>query len=123
MTFLNQALLWGMAAVAVPIIIHLLNRRRFRRVPWAAMRFLKISVEQNQRRMKLEDLLLLLIRCAMVLLLALMVVRPVVEGLQGVPGSKVAAAIVVDNSARQVRPTCSERRFRLHLVMSHNWVF
>ena len=91
MTFLNPALLLGLFAVAVPIIIHLLNRRRFRRVPWAAMRFLKVSVEQNQRRMKIEDFILLLLRCAMVALLALALARPVVEALRGaLPGSQVA---------------------------------
>ncbi|MCH2062451.1 MAG: BatA domain-containing protein [Roseibacillus sp.] len=99
MNFLNQALLWGIAAVSLPIIIHLLNRRRFRRVPWAAMRFLKVSVEQNQRRMRLEDWILLFLRCALVALLALLMARPMMEGLSGVPGSKVAAAIVLDNSA------------------------
>jgi len=99
MTFLNQALLFGLIAVSIPIIIHLLNRRRFRRVPWAAMRFLKVSVEQNQRRMKLEDLILLLLRCALLALLAFAIARPVVEGLQGLPGSKIAAAVVIDNSA------------------------
>ena len=99
MSFLNTAMLWGLTALAVPIVIHLLNRRRFRRVPWAAMRFIKVSVEQNQRRMKLEDMLLLLLRCVLVALLALLVARPVMEGLTGVPGSKVAAAIVIDNSA------------------------
>ena len=99
MNFLNQPLLWGLTAVSLPVLIHLLNRRRFRKVPWAAMRFLKISVDQNQRRMKLEDWILLLVRCAMIALLAALMARPVMEGLSGVPGSKVAAAIIVDNSA------------------------
>ncbi|MBB07967.1 MAG: hypothetical protein CMN03_06855 [Roseibacillus sp.] len=99
MNFLNQTLLWGIAAISVPIIIHLLNRRRFRRVPWAAMRFLRVSVEQNQRRMKIEDWILLLVRCGLVALLALLMARPVMEGVSGVPGSKVAVAIVMDNSA------------------------
>ena len=99
MNFLNQALLWGMAAISIPVLIHLLNRRRYRRVPWAAMRFLKISVDQNQRRMRLEDWILLLLRCAVVALLASLLARPVLEGVSGVPGSKVAAAIIVDNSA------------------------
>lgn len=100
MTFLNQALLFGMFAVSIPIIIHLLNRRRFKKVTWAAMRFLNVSVEQNQRRMKLEDLLLLLLRCALLALLAFAVARPVVEGFSGsLPGSKVAAAVVLDTSA------------------------
>ena len=99
MNFLNQALLFGIFAVSIPIVIHLLNRRRFRKVPWAAMRFLVVSVEQNQRRMKLEDLILLLLRCAIVALLAFAVARPVVEGLQGIPGSKVAAALVIERKS------------------------
>ncbi len=99
MTFLNQALLFGTLAVSIPIIIHLLNRRRFRKVRWAAMRFLNVSVEQNQRRMKLEDLILLALRCALLALLAVSLARPVMEGLSGLPGSKIAAAVVIDNSA------------------------
>lgn len=98
MSFLNQALLFGAGAVAIPIIIHLLNRRRFRKVPWAAMRFLQVSVEQNQRRMKLEDLILLILRCALVALLAFALARPLFEGLDGVPGSKIASVVIIDNS-------------------------
>ena len=52
MSFLNPIMLFGLAAVSVPIIIHLLNRRKFQKVVWAAMKFLQISVEQNQRRMR-----------------------------------------------------------------------
>ena len=57
---LNPLLAWlGVLAVGVPILIHLLNRRKFERVVWAAMRFLRVSVEQNQRRIRIEDMLLL----------------------------------------------------------------
>jgi hypothetical protein len=99
MAFLNPALLFGLAAVSIPVIIHLLNRRRFRRVRWAAMRFLKISMERNQRRMKMEDLLLLLLRCALVALLALALARPTIEWLKsGFLGSKVSTVIVLDRS-------------------------
>ena len=58
MSFLNPFMLFGAGAVAVPIIIHLLNRRRFQRVVWAAMRFVKVSTEKNQRRMLVEDMIL-----------------------------------------------------------------
>jgi hypothetical protein len=58
-------------AVAIPIIIHLLNRKRFRVVTWAAMRFLLAAQKKNSRRMRLEQLILLAVRCAMVLLLVL----------------------------------------------------
>jgi hypothetical protein len=56
-------------AVAVPVIIHLLNRRRFKVVTWAAMRFLLSAQRKNTRRMRLEQLLLLTVRCLTVLLL------------------------------------------------------
>ncbi len=61
----------GAAAVSIPIIIHLLNRRRFRIVVWAAMRFLLNAQKQNTRRMRIEQLLLLLVRCSLVLFIVL----------------------------------------------------
>ena len=92
-------MLFGIAAVSVPIIIHLLNRRKFQKVVWGAMRFLKISVEQNQRRMKIEDLILLLLRCALVALLALALARPAIFSSMDMLGtSKVTGVIVLDNS-------------------------
>src|SRR5262245_4840971 len=76
MSFLNPIMLFGLAAVSIPIIIHLLNRRKFRRVVWAAMRFLQLSVEQNQKRMRIEDLILLVLRCLLLILIALALARP-----------------------------------------------
>src|SRR5688572_3368694 len=77
--FLNPLMLAGLGAVSIPIIIHLLNRRKFERVVWAAMRFVKLSVEKNQRRIKIEDMLLLILRCALLILLALALARPVLR--------------------------------------------
>jgi hypothetical protein len=59
------------AAVSIPVIIHLLNRKRFRIVEWAAMRFLLSAQKKNARRMRLEQLILLAIRCLIVLILVL----------------------------------------------------
>ena len=56
----------GAAAVSVPFIIHLLSRLRYRVVTWAAMRFLLSAQKQNTRRLRLEQLLLLLVRTALV---------------------------------------------------------
>src|SRR5262245_53201536 len=58
-------------AVSVPIIIHLLNRKRFRVVSWAAMRFLLAAQKKNSRRLRLEQLLLLAVRILVVLLVLL----------------------------------------------------
>src|SRR5436309_11735298 len=58
-------------AVSIPIIIHLLNRRRFKIVTWAAMRFLLAAQKKSSRRMRVEQILLLVVRCLIVLLLVL----------------------------------------------------
>ncbi len=69
--FFLTAVVATAGAVSIPIIIHLLHRRRFRIVPWAAMRFLLAAQRKNSRRIRLEQLLLLALRCLMMLLLAL----------------------------------------------------
>lgn len=59
----------GVAALSIPILIHLFNRKRYRVVVWAAMRFLLLAQKQNTRRMRVEQLLLLAVRCLLLLLL------------------------------------------------------
>ena len=66
----------GALAVASPIIIHLLNKRRFKIVTWAAMDFLLEANKKNRRRVQLENLIVLLLRCLAMLLLGLLLARP-----------------------------------------------
>lgn len=100
MSFLNPALLFGVAAVAVPILIHLWNRRRFRPMPWAAMRFLRASVEQNRRRVRIEDWLLLVVRCLLLALLALALARPALRSVAAfLDTGRAATVLVLDHSA------------------------
>jgi len=63
------------ALISVPIIIHLINRMRFKRLRWAAMEFLLKSQKRNRRRLIIEQLLLLLLRCALVALAGILVLR------------------------------------------------
>jgi hypothetical protein len=65
----------GGALVSAPIIIHLINRMRFKRLKWAAMEFLLKSQKRNRRRLIIEQLLLLALRCLLVALTALLVAR------------------------------------------------
>ena len=71
MTFLNVILVTGMAAGAIPILIHLFNRRRFRVVEWGAMHLLEEILRTQRRRLKIEQLILLLIRIAIPVVLAI----------------------------------------------------
>jgi hypothetical protein len=66
----------GAGLVSIPIAIHLLNRRRHRVVQWAAMDFLLNALRKNRRRLKFESILLLLTRCAVLLLLGAALARP-----------------------------------------------
>src|SRR5262245_6356275 len=66
----------GAIAVLLPILIHLLNKRKFRIVDWAAMDFLLDADKKNRRRIRLENLILLLLRCLAVLLIGLLLGRP-----------------------------------------------
>jgi len=76
---LNPVLFYaGTAAVAAPILIHLLARRRYRRVRWAAMEFVLEAQKRNRRRMRLQELILLALRCLLVFLIGLVVARPFV---------------------------------------------
>src|SRR5436189_5561838 len=65
----------GGALISSPIIIHLINRMRFKRLRWAAMEFLLKAQKKSRRRLIIEQLLLLLLRCLLVLLTALLVSR------------------------------------------------
>ena len=98
----NTALLWGTLLIASPIIIHLLSKRRFRIVDWAAMEFLLDAERRNRRRIRLEHLILLLLRCLAVILLALLVARPFLRrtGLaaRAVQGARFERIIVLDDS-------------------------
>ena len=90
----------GAAAAAAPIVIHLLNRRRFRVVQWAAMDFLREAVTRSRRIMQLRDLLLLLLRVACLLVFGLALARPSARVRQAAvdPNQPVHAVVLVDNS-------------------------
>jgi hypothetical protein len=114
---LNPAMAWiGAGAVSVPIIIHLLNKRKFEKVVWAAMRFLRISVEQNQRRLRVEDLILLALRCLLLFLLGLALARPTVRSFAAggwLGEAKVTAVVLLDNSYSMTATDGAKSRFEL----------
>lgn len=69
------SMMLGALLVASPVIIHLINRMRFKRVRWAAMEFLLKAQQKSQKKLIIQQLLLLLLRILMVLLLGLLLAR------------------------------------------------
>jgi hypothetical protein len=92
----------GATAASIPIIIHLLNRRRFRVREWAAMRFLLDSLRKNRRRLRIEELILLALRTLVILLLAAALARfsgcSDAQGLSDMLGSSETVIYVMDDS-------------------------
>lgn len=99
--FSNPLMLWGLGAASLPIIIHLLNRRKFREMPWAAMRFLLAAMKKNQRRVRIEQWLLLAIRTAIIVCAVLAMAKPVLESLGAMallPGQRTHWVLALDGS-------------------------
>jgi hypothetical protein len=99
MNFLNGALLAGIAALSIPIIIHLFHKSRFKVVKWGAMHLLEAVLRTNQRRVKIEQWILLALRCLIPVLLALLMARPIWEGASKLLGdAKTSTVVLLDNS-------------------------
>src|SRR4051794_33818038 len=103
MTFglVNVWMLLGLCGLAVPPLIHLLNRRRYQVVDWGAMQFLEVS-QTTRRRLLLDELLLMLVRMAILaaVVLALagpQVASPLPTGVAGRPPR--AVVVLIDGSA------------------------
>jgi hypothetical protein len=90
----------GLIAAAAVVVIHLLNRRRYRVIAWAAMDFLREAIHRNRRILQLRDLLLLALRTGCLILFGLALARPFWgrSEEQVDPNQPVHAVILVDNS-------------------------
>src|SRR5437762_13324420 len=102
MTFIAPIFLSFLALASVPIIIHLLNRRRFQLIEWAPMKYLKLTIKTNRRRMRIEQLLLLLVRTLVIMILFIALARPALSKnrLAGwlASRSRTSRVIVIDDS-------------------------
>ncbi|MDG2148364.1 MAG: BatA domain-containing protein [Planctomycetota bacterium] len=99
-------MLWGALAVSIPILIHFLNRRRYVVRSFAAMAFLRQAYAQRRKRLRMENLLLLLLRCLVVLLAALAMALPFVPQdslFSIVTGGRTDLVLVVDRSGSMGR--------------------
>ncbi|MDG1358385.1 MAG: BatA domain-containing protein, partial [Akkermansiaceae bacterium] len=94
-TFLQQSLLWGLLAVSIPIIIHLLNRRRFRTVQWAAMDFLLKAARESRGKKKLKYIIILIARALAIAALIFAIARPLAGGFLSWGGAQIDTVILI----------------------------
>ncbi len=99
MQFVYPTFLWALAAISIPIIIHLFNFRRYKKIVFSDIRFLQQLQEQNKSKQKLKDLLILLCRILAVSALVLAFAQPFLPiGQNSKSGGQNMVSIFVDNS-------------------------
>jgi hypothetical protein len=100
MSFLTPLFFLGVAALAAPILVHLVRRTRARKVQFPALVFVRQVPQRTIRRRTLQNVLLLLLRCLAILLIVIAFTRPFFSGGSSAKETKAAGAtvILVDNS-------------------------
>ncbi|MFA3782296.1 BatA domain-containing protein [Melioribacteraceae bacterium 4301-Me] len=101
MTFLNPAILFGLVAASIPVLIHLLNLRKLKKVEFSTLAFLQELQKTKIRRIKLKQWILLAIRILIIVLLVTAFARPAIKNLSLAGKSstaKTSAVIILDNS-------------------------
>ena len=96
MTFANPIFLWGFLALFIPIIIHLFNFRKTKRVVFSSTRFLREVKENNQKKRKLKELLILFSRLLFITFIVLAFAQPTQKGMEQDSSGQVV--IHIDNS-------------------------
>jgi hypothetical protein len=100
MNFLNPLALLGLAAASIPVILHLLNLRKLKTIEFSSLRFLKELQKTKIRKLKMKQLLLLLLRTLLIIFAVLAFARPTVESSLPLMGeyAKSSSVILLDNS-------------------------
>jgi len=101
MSFLSPFFLWGLLAVSIPVILHLINLRRPKKVAFSTLAFFKRLEQSTIKRIKLKKWLLLALRCSAIFCLAIALARPFLPpvfslGYDTADGKKVG--LLIDNS-------------------------
>ena len=112
LSFITPMLLGGAALMAVPIVLHLIMRRKPVPHEFPALRFLRDRAVANRRRLRVSHVFLLLLRMAALTLLALALARPVLRGAGWLADGEgpVAAALVIDTAPRMALREANETR-------------
>ena len=102
MSFLAPSILWGLLAATIPLLIHLISTRRTQQIDFSTVRFIKELEHDTIRKLKLRQILLLILRTSAIILLVVAFARPVKMGyfpLTGAGGQSTRIAVLFDNSA------------------------
>ena len=101
MTFLNPAVLFGLIAASIPIIIHLLNLRKLKKIDFSTLQFLKELQKNKIRKIKIKQWLLLALRVLIILAIVTAFARPTIVGVSiggTTSAAKTTAVFILDDT-------------------------
>lgn len=101
LNFLNPAVLFALAAGAIPLLIHLFNRRKIKRIPFSTIHFLKRLEKKQMRNLRIRQLLLLILRTLIIIFLVMAFARPTIRSGTGsllAQRTPIEVVIILDNS-------------------------
>ncbi len=101
MFFLNPAVLFGLLAASIPVLIHLLNLRKLKRIDFSTLAFLKELQKNKIRKIKLKQWLLLALRVLIIIFLVIAFARPALKGVAiggTTSAAKTTAVFILDNT-------------------------
>lgn len=99
MMFVYPAFLWALLAITIPIIIHLFNFRRYKKVYFTNVKFLKELQHESKSKSRLKEILVLISRCLLIACLVLAFCQPIlISEKKGINPGANAVSIYVDNS-------------------------
>ncbi|UCG57357.1 MAG: BatA domain-containing protein [Phycisphaerales bacterium] len=122
MTFASWIFLLGGLAAAGPVIAHLLAKPRYRRLPFTMLRFLRAGQIESQSRRKLRDLLILLLRCAIIVLIAVLFARPALHVTPKATETRDIYCLGLDNSMSMAYSDGSDTYFERMVLSAADYV-
>ena len=114
MNFLNPIVLFGLGAVLLPLLIHLLSKRRAKEVAFPSIKLLALMQTDRIRMLKIKQLLILILRTLVILLLILAFARPAIRSVFKAD-ARISSVIIIDGSASMVYVDNGELLFNLAL--------
>lgn len=110
MPFVYSGFLWGLAALAIPLWLHLSRKRQYRRMPIGTLRFLEEIMRERRKRSRFEEWPLLILRLLCVALLALVFMRPFLNSAQETDTKRVETVVLADASGSVTASMAEEAR-------------
>lgn len=121
MTFLNPAILFGLIATSIPIILHFINLRKLKKVEFSTLLFLKQLQKSRIRKIKIKQWLLLLLRILIIVFLVFAFARPTLKNASFSKGAaKTTAVFLIDNTFSMSVVTNSGSYFNISKQIAKN---